>query len=66
MNFYAADGTLSPYWVKHFEALGIDIPQGEPGTNPVEMSKDPHITPIHYYGERRSNSVPGCYAVIIE
>ena len=49
MNFYAADGTLNPYWVKHFEALGIDIPQGEPGTNPVDMSKDPHITPIHYY-----------------
>ena len=33
----------------YFEALGIEIPQGEPGTNPVEMSKDPHITPIHYY-----------------
>ena len=49
MNFYAADGTLNPYWVKHFEALGIEIPQGEPGTNPVDMSKDPHITPIHYY-----------------
>ena len=39
MNFMAPDGTVPPYWKELFEGLGMDIPQGVPGTNPQKMSE---------------------------
>lgn len=39
MNFMASDGTVPPYWKELFEGLGMDIPQGVPGTNPQKMSQ---------------------------
>ena len=41
MNFLAPDGTLPPYWQTHFSALGIEVPQGQPGTNPTDLSRSP-------------------------
>ncbi len=38
MNFKAQDGTMPPYWEKLFEELGMEVPQGLPGTNPQKMS----------------------------
>lgn len=46
MNFRAADGTLPRYWVELFEKLGEPIPEGEPGTNPNEMARDPQLREI--------------------
>ena len=37
MNFRASDGTFPQWWVDHFDALGIPIPQDTPGTNPQDM-----------------------------
>lgn len=39
MNWLDADGNLPDYWREHFERLGIPVPQGEPGTNPTDLSK---------------------------
>lgn len=39
MNFKAPDGTMPKYWVWLFDKLGMEIPQGVPGTNPQSMSK---------------------------
>ena len=40
MNFYAADGTLPPYFKELFEQrLKVSVPQGILGTNPNDMSK---------------------------
>lgn len=39
MNFMASDGTIPPYWKELFEGLGMDIPQGVPGSNPQKMSQ---------------------------
>lgn len=39
MNFRAADGSMPPYWEWLFGKLGMDVPQGAPGTNPQSMSK---------------------------
>jgi uncharacterized protein YycO len=41
MNWRDADGQLPEYWVKHFEKLGIPVPEGVPGTNPTDMSRSP-------------------------
>ena len=39
MNFKAPDGTMPPYWEELFGQLGMDVPQGVPGTNPQKMSQ---------------------------
>ncbi|MBO4476029.1 MAG: hypothetical protein J5737_04865 [Bacteroidales bacterium] len=39
MNFNAPDGTMPPYWEWLFGQLGMEVPQGLPGTNPQRMSK---------------------------
>ena len=41
MNWRDADGNLPKYWQKHFENLGIPVPEGVPGTNPTDLSRSP-------------------------
>lgn len=41
MNWRDAKGNLPEYWIKHFEELGIPVPEGVPGTNPTDMSRSP-------------------------
>jgi hypothetical protein len=41
MNWRDADGNLPEYWQKHFEKLGVPVPEGVPGTNPTDMSRSP-------------------------
>lgn len=43
MNFYADDGTLPEFWQKHFEKLGVKVPQNILGTNPNDMSKSIYL-----------------------
>ena len=46
MTFKGADGAMVPYWVSHYAALGVAIPEGEPGTNPNDLSRSPLLTPV--------------------
>ncbi len=41
MNWRDADGNLPEYWTRHFEKLGVPVPEGVPGTNPTDMSRSP-------------------------
>ena len=41
MNWRDDEGNLPEYWIKHFEELGIPVPEGLPGTNPTDMSRSP-------------------------
>ena len=41
MNWRDADGNLPEYWQKHFEKLGVPVPEGVPGTNPTDLSRSP-------------------------
>ncbi|MBQ6156856.1 MAG: hypothetical protein IJK22_09670 [Bacteroidales bacterium] len=41
MNWRDADGNLPEYWQKHFEILGIPVPEGVSGTNPTDLSRSP-------------------------
>lgn len=38
MNWRDKEGNLPEYWKKHFEKLGVPVPEGVPGTNPTDMS----------------------------
>ena len=39
MNFLDAEGEMPLYWTQLFALLGMDVPQGVPGTNPQAMSE---------------------------
>ncbi len=36
-------GEFHPNWVSHYEKLGIPIPEGEPGCNPNDMSRNKRL-----------------------
>ncbi len=42
-------GETDPYWIKHFLGIEKEIPEGKPGTNPVDMAKSPIIKIVHLY-----------------
>ena len=44
MNFLAPDGTMPQYWEWLFGKLGMEVPQGLPGTNPQRMSESKAIS----------------------
>ena len=46
MNFLAPDGTMPLYWEQIFAILGMDVPQGVPGTNPQRMFEDSKIKKV--------------------
>lgn len=46
MNFRAPDGSMPPYWEWLFGLLGMDVPQGVPGTNPQGMAASPLLKAI--------------------
>lgn len=42
-------GEITEGWIKHFEKLGVPVPEGEPGINPGAMSTSNVIDIIHRY-----------------
>lgn len=49
MSFRDKDGNMPEFWTELFKGLEMDVPEGEPGTNPNEMSKDAALKPVHRY-----------------
>ena len=43
MTFRDHEGEIPEFWVKHYGKKGITIPEGEPGTNPGELSRRKEI-----------------------
>lgn len=48
MNFCAPDGTMPVYWEWLFGQLGMEVPQGMPGTNPQKMSEAECLTQVRH------------------
>lgn len=46
MNWLAPDGTMPPYWEWLFGKLGMEVPQGLPGTNPQRMSESENLEEV--------------------
>ena len=46
MNFKNQDGKVPLYWQQHFQRLGVEIPQGLPGTNPSDMAREKFMKPL--------------------
>jgi len=39
MSFHDATGRITDYWTSFYRQRGMDVPEGQPGTNPAELSK---------------------------
>lgn len=49
MNFLNENGEYDGFWVKLFGKLGMDVPQGELGSNPNDLFNDSRIKQIRIY-----------------
>lgn len=43
MTFRDATGDISPHWEQFYTRLGLVVPEGEPGSNPGELSRRPAV-----------------------
>lgn len=39
MSFHDATGQITDYWHRFYKERGMDVPEGQPGTNPGELSR---------------------------
>ena len=46
MSFHDATGQVTDYWKAFYSRRGMAVPEGEPGTNPGELSRRPQVTVI--------------------
>lgn len=46
MNWKDADGRVPPYWERLFGRMGMEVPQGLPGTNPQDMAASPLLVDV--------------------
>ena len=49
MNFRDKDGFMPRFWTELFESLGEEIPEGVPGTNPNDMSKEKCLREVYRF-----------------
>lgn len=43
-------GLIHPAWIEYYAKFGIRVPQGEPGSNPADISTDPRLELITVQG----------------
>jgi len=48
MNFRNEDGTMPAFWSELYDGLGVEVPEGMPGTNPNDMSKSDILMDVDF------------------
>lgn len=48
MSFHNKKGEITDFWKMFYSRKGLKVPEGEPGTNPGQLSRDEHVTIIGY------------------
>ena len=43
MSFHDATGNITDYWKAFYEKEGLEVPEGQPGTNPGELSQRENV-----------------------
>ena len=46
-----ATNEIHPSWIAYYEKFGMDVPDGEPGSNPGDISRDPRLHILQVVGE---------------
>ncbi len=54
MSFHDSTGKVTEFWTKFYAARGLAVPEGEPGTNPGQLSRDPNVKILGKLSYRRS------------
>ena len=49
MSFRDSTGCVTEYWKEFYLERGMDVPDGEPGSNPGELSRRPQVTIVGLY-----------------
>lgn len=44
LRFHDATHEISAYWQEYYAKLGVAVPVGQPGSNPVAMAQSPQLT----------------------
>ncbi len=44
MSFHDATGRVTDNWRQHYARHGLDVPEGQPGTNPTQLATHPAVT----------------------
>ena len=47
MSFHDSTGVVTPYWKKYYERWHLKVPEGEPGSNPGNLSRSDKLTIIY-------------------
>ena len=51
MNFRDLEsGELLPYWVRHYESINQEVPEGQPGSHPALLSCSDKLTVVNIMG----------------
>lgn len=48
MSFHDSAGRVTEFWTKFYEVRGLTVPEGEPGTNPGQLSRDLNVRILGY------------------
>lgn len=51
MSFHDATGQVTDYWQEFYQARRMKVPEGEPGSNPGELSRREQVTILGWYNE---------------
>lgn len=43
MRFGDSSQEISPFWKSYYAKLGVPVPVGQPGSNPSQLAKSPHL-----------------------
>ena len=57
MSFHDSTGRVTDFWTKFYAARGLQVPEGEPGTNPGQISRDPKVRILGPLGGCASSSI---------
>ena len=44
MTFRDSSGAVPEYWTRHYAKRGLKVPEGEPGSNPGDLSRRPCVS----------------------
>lgn len=53
-----ASGEIHPAWISYYEKFGMDVPDGEPGSNPGDISRDLRVGILRVVGDITGYSAP--------
>ncbi len=49
MSFHDASGCITDFWKEHYASRNMNVPEGEPGTNPGGILRSPKVKIIRKY-----------------